>query len=240
MPRRPKATSRWLLALTWPAGVTLTSWDYMWRTTVLHRRETVGSAVADQLPPSYPDGVDDTEVQGLKDGVGPLFHRRYSTRIRESALSASALMTQLKTDLNQAAPRKFARFQRVLGDHPQLCLGDEYVVRMPGPWDGPVRVIADDEHSFRLATLAGHLEAGQIEFRVRREGEVIAFEIESWARSADRLSNLLYHKVRMAKEVQLHMWTSFLEGVIALSGGAMSGGVHIDTQRVEDPFGAPE
>jgi hypothetical protein len=42
----------------------------------------------------------------------------------------------------------------------------------------------------------------------------------------------------MAKEVQLHMWTSFLEGVAALSGGKMSGGVTIDTQRVEDPFGA--
>ena len=238
MPRRPRAASRWLLALTWPAGITLTSWDYMWRTTVLHRRETVEAAVADHLPPSYPAGVDDAEVQGLQNGVGPLFHRHYSTRIRQSTLSASALMTELKTDLNQAAPKKFARFQRVLGDDPCLRLGDEYVVRMPGPWDGPVRVIADDERSFRLATLSGHLEAGQIEFRARPEGEVIAFEIESWARSADRLSNLLYHKVRMAKEVQLHMWTSFLEGVIALSGGTMSGGVDIDTQRVEEPFGA--
>jgi hypothetical protein len=237
MPRRPSLTHRWLTAATWPVGITLTSWDYMWRTTVLHRRETVGAAVADHLPPSYPGGVDDTEVQGLQDGVGPLFHRRYSTRIRQSGLSASALMTELKTDLNQAAPRKFARFQRVLGDDPCLRVGDEYVVRMPGPWDGPVRVIADDERSFRLATLSGHLEAGQIEFRARSEGEVIAFEIESWARSADRLSNLLYHKMRMAKEVQLHMWTSFLEGVIALSGGTMSGGVDIDTQRVEAPFG---
>ncbi len=239
MPRRPKAASRWLLALTWPAGITLTSWDYMWRTTVLHRREAVRTAVADHLPPPYPSGVDDSEVQGLRDGVGPLFHRRYSTRIRQSSLSATALMTELKTDLNQAAPKKFARFQRVLGDDPCLRLGDEYVVRMPGPWDGPVRVIADDAQSFRLATLSGHLEAGQIEFRVRADGEEIAFEIESWARSADRLSNLLYHKVRMAKEVQLHMWTSFLERVIVLSSGRMSGGVDIDTQRVEDPFGAP-
>ena len=110
---------------------------------------------------------------------------------------------------------------------------------MPGPWDGPVRVISDDECSFRLATLAGHLEAGQIEFRARPVDEMIAFEIESWARSGDRLSDLLYQKLRMAKEIQLHMWTSFLEGVTALSGGAMSGGVYIDTQRVEAPFGVP-
>jgi hypothetical protein len=237
MPRRPKPSARWLLALTWPTGIALTSWDYMWRTTVMHRRETVRGAAADHLPPAYPTAVDDTEVQEPRDGVGPLFHRRYSTRIRNSGLSASALMAHLKTDLNQAAPTRFARFQRVLGDQPSLRLGDEYVVRMPGPWDGPVKVVADDERSFRLATLTGHLEAGQIEFRVRPEGQIIAFEIESWARSGDRLSNLLYHRVRMAKEVQLHMWISFLEGVTALSGGTMSGGVDIDTQRIDDPFG---
>lgn len=40
--------------------------------------------------------------------------------------------------------------------------GDEFVVRMPGPWDGPVRVVRRDESSFRLATLDGHLEAGEI------------------------------------------------------------------------------
>ena len=27
--------------------------------------------------------------------------------------------------------------------------------------------------------------------------------------------NLLYHHVRMAKEIQLHMWISFLEGVVS-------------------------
>ncbi|HTU95880.1 MAG TPA: DUF1990 family protein [Solirubrobacteraceae bacterium] len=240
MPRRPKPTARWLLALTWPTGIALTSWDYMWRTTVMHRRETVRDATAGHLPPAYPDGVDDTEVQHPNEGAGPLFHRRYRTRIRDAHLSASDLVAQLKTDLNQAAPTKFARFQRVLGDDERLRLGDEYVVRMPGPWDGPVRVIADDERSFRLATLAGHLEAGQIEFRARPDDDTIAFEIESWARSGDRLSNLLYHKVRMAKEVQLHMWTSFLEGVTALAGGRISGGIDIDTHRVENPFGAPE
>ena len=238
MPRRPKPAARWLLALSWPTGIALTSWDYMWRTTVMHRRESADDASAEHLPPPFPGGVHDAEVQHPQDGTGPLFHRRYSTRIRESGLTAPALMAKLKTDLNRAAPTKFARFQRVFGGDARLRLGDEYVVRMPGPWDGPVRVIADDEQSFRLATLEGHLEAGQIEFRARPEDEAIVFEIESWARSGDRLSNLLYHKLRMAKEVQLHMWTSFLEGVTALSGGTMSGGVTIDTRRVETPFGA--
>jgi hypothetical protein len=240
MPRRPTSTARWLLALTWPVGVALTSWDYMWRTTVMHRRESLEDGSDEHLPPRFPQAVDPAEVQHASDGCGPLFHRRYSTRIRDAQLSAPALMAQLKTDLNQAAPTKFARFQRVLGEGERLALGDEFVVRMPGPWDGPVRVISDDESSFRLATLDGHLEAGQIEFRTRTgpDDSTLVFEIESWARSGDRLSNLLYHHARMAKEIQLHMWSSFLEGVVRLAEGRMTGGIDIDTRRVDDPYGA--
>ena len=37
----------------------------------------------------------------------------------------------------------------------------------------------------------------------------------------------------MAKEVQLHMWTSFLERVARESGGRMTGGIDIHTRRVE-------
>jgi hypothetical protein len=238
MPRRPKPSARWLLALTWPVGITLTSWDYLWRTTVMHRREVPEQASDRHLPPAYPAGVEQDEVQSAADGVGPLFHRTYSTRVREAQLDADELMAQLKANINTAAPTKFARFQRVLGDGEGLHVGDEFVVRMPGPWDGPVRVVAADDRSFRLATLDGHLEAGQIEFRVRPDADQLVFEIESWARSGDRFSNLLYHHVRMAKEIQTHMWTSFLEGVIAMSQGKMTGGVDIDTRRIDDPFPA--
>ena len=65
-----------------------------------------------------------------------------------------------------------------------MAVGDEYVVRMPGPWDGPVRVIASDELSFRLATLEGHLEAGQIEFRALA-AEPMVFEIDAARMHAD-------------------------------------------------------
>lgn len=237
MPRRPSTRRRWLTATTWPVGIALTSWDYMWRTTPLHRREVLEPAPAGHLPPGYPDSVDATDVEGVDGGHGPLFHRRYRTRIRDSKLSPEVLFGRLTANLNQVAPTTFARFQKVLGDGDAVALGDEFVVRMPGPWDGPVRVIDFRERSFRLATLTGHLEAGQIEFRVSQDSLVV-FEIESWTRSADRLSNLLYHHVRMAKEIQLHMWISFLEGVVAISGGRMTGGIEIDTRRVEDLIAA--
>lgn len=98
---------------------------------------------------------------------------------------------------------------------------------------GPVRVVAVTPTSFRLATLDGHLEAGQIEFRAADETGDVVFTIESWARSGDRLSNVLYKTVPLAKEVQLHMWTSFLENVAKLAGGRLRGGLDIDTRRVD-------
>jgi uncharacterized protein (UPF0548 family) len=241
MPRRPTRSERWLTAATWPLGIMLTSWDYMWRTTPMHRREAPASPES-SLPelPIYPPGLTREDVQGHDDGVGPLFHRRYGTRIRESSLSPERLMGKLQSDLNRAAPTKFARFQLVHGERGRLAVGDEFVVRMPGPWDGPVRVVDVGPCSFRLATLAGHLEAGQIEFRASsNENAEIVFEIESWARSSSPLVNLLYHRLRMAKEVQAHMWISFLERVAQLAGGRMTGGIDLETERIETPLPDP-
>lgn len=236
MPKRPRATRRWLTAASWPLGIALTSWDYMWRTTPTHRREAP-LVLEPPLPGMlrYPADVRCTEVQGQGQGSGPLFHRLYRTRIRESRVDAPELMAKLQADLNAASPTKFARFQLVLGERGRLAVGDEYVVRMPGPWDGPVRVVDVSRCSFRLATLAGHLEAGQIEFRASSVNADVAFEIESWARSGSPLVSLLYHRLRMAKEVQAHMWMSFLERVVQLAGGRMTGGVEIATERVELP-----
>jgi hypothetical protein len=234
MARRRKPTSRWLVTLGWPVGVALTSWDYMWRTTPMRRRETLCSPPT-SLPElmSYPAGLSREKIQGPDDGSGPLFHRLYRTRVRETELSPEQLMEKIQGNLNSVAPTKFARFQLLEGERGRLAPGDEYVVRMPGPWDGPVRVIEAGPRSFRLATLSGHLEAGQIEFRARSGDSMVVFEIESWARSSSRLVNLLYHRLRMAKEVQAHMWISFLEGVVRLAGGRMTGGVEVLTERIE-------
>ncbi len=215
-------------------GIGLTSWDYMWRSTPMHRTELTGGSPHPGRLASLPDAVRGDEVQHQHDGFGPLFHRRYGTRIRHSELRAEELIDRVTRHLNKAAPSSFARFQKVVGDDEEMALGDEYVVRMPGPWDGPVRVIERSPRSFRFATLLGHLEAGQIEFRAG-EGEhrELQFEIESWARSSSRLTNLLYHHLRMSKEVQAHMWVSFLEGAVRLAGGRMTGGVTIATERFD-------
>jgi hypothetical protein len=231
VPKRQPLTRRLTTATRWPVGVALTSWRYMWRTTPIHRDEVAGDAAADSPPPLPPELVDD-DVQRPDDGAGPLFHRRYRTRIRDSGWSPEELVTEVSRDLDRVAPSEFASFQKVKGEELVLSVGDELVVRMPGPWDGPVRVADVAPGSFRLMTLSGHLEAGQIEFRARRDDGLLVFEIESWARSGDRLSDLLYDRLRMSKEIQLHMWTSVLERVVELAGGRMTGGIDIHTRKV--------
>jgi len=203
----------------------------MWRTTAVHRWEMTGSPAADGEP-DLPAEVERDDLQGSEHGTGPLVHRIYRTRIAGSLLGPEELVERIAADIDRVAPSEFATFQKLDGEGP-LALGDEYLVRMPGPWDGPVRVIAVGPDAFRLATLTGHLEAGQIEFRARADRRDLEFTIESWARSGDRLSDLLYTHLRLAKEIQLHMWTSVLENVVELAGGEMSGGIVVTSRRID-------
>jgi len=229
MPARLSWSRRAAAAARWPVGVGLTAWRYMWRTTPMRRREGPGSGGDAPVVPSHLRAG----TQPQEDGVGPLYHRRYRVTIANGRLSSGDLMRRIRSDPNLAAPKEFARFHKVGGGDEAMSAGDEYLVHMPGPWDGPVRVVDVTPHSFRFVTLRGHLEAGQIEFRAEDEEGAIALQIESWARSGDRLAAAMYDTFRMAKEVQLHMWTSFLEKAVALAGGTRRGPVSIETRRID-------
>jgi uncharacterized protein (UPF0548 family) len=231
------ARRHWSPVLRWPHGVALASWRYMWSTTPIHRWVMTGSW-AEDAPPQLPPGFGHPELKSWENGAGPLLHRIYRTRFTASPTSARELIAELREDMDKVAPTEFATFQKAEGEGP-MREGDEYVVRMPGPWDGPVVVVALGETSIRLATLEGHLEAGQIEYRAREDHRGVVFEIESWARSGDRLSDLLYTHVQISREVQLHMWTSVLRNVVELAGGKMDGGIVITTRRV-DPEAIPQ
>ena len=124
---------------------------------------------------------------------------------------------------------------KLRGEEDELREGDEFTVRIPGPWDGPVRVVEVDFEGFTLATLDGHLEAGRIRFSANDLGPArVEIRIEAWARGGDRVSNLLFDRVPINKEVQLHMWTSVLERLIAMSGGRRDGPLDITTRRVDE------
>jgi hypothetical protein len=76
---------------------------------------------------------------------------------------------------------------------------------------------------------------GKIEFRATASGDVLHFEIESWARAGDRLADVLYNKLRLAKEIQLNMWSHFCVRVATLAGRRPQGGVTIHTWWVTWP-----
>ena len=222
------------IVLRWPIGLLLITFRYIWRVTAVYRKDDPGGP--DDLPPPLPDGIDREGIQGLADGYGTLMHRLYAVRAVDPRVGPEQLVAQLAADPNSAAPQDAAVFVKIRGDGDRMEVGDEYVVRMPGPWDGPVRVVHTTPTSFRLATLAGHLEAGQIEFRARCEGDDLHFEIESWARPGDRVSHLLYNKLLLAKEIQLNLWAETCLGVARNSGGRLCGGVRVHTRSVDDPL----
>lgn len=219
------------VVLRWPVGIGLASWRYMWRTTPMHRSD--GPDVSSAGPPLC-DALVDGRLQPSENGVGPLFHRRYRARIYLARRSPEELIARIAEDPNWACPTEVAVFRKVGGAKGRMDVGDEYVIRMPGPWDGPVRVVDRTPRSFRFATLEGHLEAGQIEFRAGSGHDHLVFEIESWARSGDRLSDALYDRLRLAKEIQLYMWTHFLQRVARITKGQIIGGIDVHTARVED------
>jgi len=219
------------VAARWPIGMAITSWRYMWRTTPMKRRESRGS-LPDDAPPAIPESVLQDDTQYPENGAGHMYHRRYRVLVLEARTTPEDLIARISSDPNVVTPTELARFDKRKGQENVMRVGDEFLVRMPGPWDGPVRVVDLTPRSFRFVTLQGHLEAGQIEFRLSSQNGALLAEIESWARAGDRLSHVMFDTLRMAKEIQLHMWTSMLERIVVVSGGKRSS-ISIDTRWIE-------
>jgi hypothetical protein len=224
-------------AFGWLVGIPVASWRYLAREIEVHRDEGACPWPIDGFPDedcSHPGEL--ATLQRPSEGRGAAFRRRYSGRVKRPLLSANEVMSVLLRDPNVASPLEIARFERQDGHRRPLELGEEMRVRLPGPWNGPVRVIDVSDRSFRLATLQGHLEAGEIEFRATDEADDLLFEIESWGRSTNLIVDFLYDRLRIARELQTDMWMFFLERVAQMSGGA-GVTIYVHTLRCDDhPF----
>ncbi len=216
----------------WTLGPVLVSWRYLRQATPLHRREEAGDV--NDLPPPLPEHCVDERDQPFEHGVGPLFHRVFAVHIEETTMTAEELISTLAKDLNQAVPSEVTFVDKHSDGSDGLAVGEQLVVRMPGPWDGPVRVVDRTETSFRLATLRNHMEAGQIEFRARPRDRSLQFEIEAWARPSSPMVDLLYTHLWLAKEVQLNMWVRFCLATADIAHGHVRDGVTIHTRVVEE------
>lgn len=217
----------------WCLGTGLVSWRYLWETTPLHRTEEAGDPLdpAD-APPALAPEVAGEPLLRAEDGYGPLYHRRFTVRVAGPRLQAQDVLGRVQRDFKKFVPSE------VVDVHTQplgprgLEVGDELLVEMPGPWNGPVRVVRRTPTSLRLATLRDHLEAGQVEFRARDDADELTFDIELWARSSTRLTHVLYSRLRLSKEVQLNMWVRYCLAVVGFSGGRLVDGVRIGTRVV--------
>ncbi len=176
----------------------------------------------------------DTPAQLLSDGTGPLFHRRYCVDIAHPTVDAEALIAQVTCEINDFCPSAMATFDKTKGVTQAMQVGDEYYIHIAGPWDGPVRVIDVQPTSFAFVTIEGHMEAGEIRFRLRphpTRADALRFEILSWARSRDMLVDLAYDKLKIAKQAQTNMWVHFCKRVAEESGGELIGEVDVLTEE---------
>lgn len=228
-----------LLHLLRSSGSVLSRLPGMVRTTgsyVAHRTSVDHQVVdVEGLPHDAPDGErtlpgDERTVLRRKDGRGPLYRRTYEVLVDGPTTSPEQLIGMLLRDPNEASPTEVSEF--VEADGASREEGAEFAVRMPGPWDAPVRVVDRTPTSFSFVTLRGHLEAGEIAFRAEPADDGrLRFTIESWARSGDRLYDWLYDKVPLTREMQLHMWSHVCEQVAVMSGGRQVGNVRVTTHR---------
>jgi hypothetical protein len=208
----------------WAVGVPFAVWRYAAREVEVDRRVERRAWPIPGFPTEARDGG---AVQGPADGSGAAYRRRYRATIADAVLTPEELMAVIANDPDVACPVEFARFER----------GDEFRVRLPGPWNGPVRVVERDARSFRLATLRGHMEAGEILFAASEEDGRLVFEIVSWARSGDPVFALLYDRIPINREIQQHMWVQFLTRVAQISGGRIEPPVEVHALRADDhPF----
>jgi hypothetical protein len=144
-------------------------------------------------------------------------------------------MAQVQADLPHYSPKLLADFKKKGQDQDgPLRVGDEFSIKIMGPWNGSVRVTNVGPTSFEFITLEGHPEAGRIRFEVHyldeRPGE-LRFEIRSSARSRDGLVAFAYDTIGSGLLMQEATWVEFCERVAAASGGQALGPVVVETVR---------
>ncbi len=218
----------------WGSDMATTAVRYSMQRIPLYRRDRRSD---DSDPPDLERELpgDPATLQRAREGLGPLFHRTYWIAVTDEVLTGEELISYILEEPNRVTPTEMARFETLDGQPARnLEVGDELIVRLPGPWNGPVRVVARTPTSFRFATLQGHMEAGEIEFRTNTDPRgFLEFRIESWARSGDPLFHLLYERLPIGRELQQHMWSQFCRRVAAVSGGVRMSNPACTTHRYD-------
>ena len=227
------------------------TWLYKrWGYRVRHTQRDVAHA-PDPPPTEKHEPPGRARIQTEDDGAGARFHRRYEVDIEATSKTPQALIACIGEDIQAFVPDEIAVFEKTVGVPDRLAVGDEFDIEIRSPWDGPVRVVEAEPERFTLATLEGHLEAGQIRFAAMDHPTApgaLRFAIESWARSRDGVVDFVYDELGLAKSAQQAMWTFFCERVADSCGGGRMDDIRVLTEREpveedaedEDPDDTPE
>lgn len=173
-------------------------------------------------------------AQPAAQGAGPKLERRYFIDIARPRLTPTQLMQAVQADLPRFAPSALADFEQTTGTPGALRVGDEFHIKILGPWNGSVRVTEVSATAFALLTLEGHPEAGHIRFEAHQLDErpaELRFEINSVARSRDGLVAFAYDTIGGGKLMQEATWVEFCSRVAVASGGHAQGPVTVETTR---------
>jgi hypothetical protein len=198
--------------LGWLVGGPLAVFRFLRREIPIIEVDPAGAA-----RPLTADNHGDAQPQD-EDGVGPVVHRLYGATIRSPQLTAGRLLAIIAADPNVIAPSEILRFEKIRGEAGCLREGHELLIRMAGPWNGPVRVTRYWEEGFRLAATRGHPQLGQVELRVRDEDGQIAMEIQTRERAAGVSFHVL-QRIGLIKRMQSYTWAEMLENAAQLAGG---------------------
>jgi len=173
-------------------------------------------------------------AQPAAQGSGSKLERRYYVDLERSRLKPAQLMAAVQADVPSFSPGLLADFERTQGQEGSLHEGDEFHIKILGPWNGSVRVTAVGPTFFEFLTLEGHPEAGHIRFEVHPldgRPDALRFEIHSVARSRDGLVAFAYDTLGGGKLMQKATWVEFCERVAQASGGQALGPVVVETIR---------
>ncbi|WP_420452327.1 DUF1990 family protein [Ilumatobacter sp.] len=203
---------------------------HAWRTRDVERDETETAA----LSVDPPEHQHHERLQPRSRGVGPIVMRTYSVEIADPVVEPDRLMHEFRIDPNHFVSNLAAAFVR--DDRPvrNMRAGDEVVVELPGPWNGPCTVEVVEDTRVLMSTLAGHMEAGHIAFEVTDADEVgtYTFRVRSWARAGDAGFASLHLVVPIGKELQTAMWCAMCERAVRISGGRRVGPIRASTETL--------
>jgi hypothetical protein len=170
-------------------------------------------------------------------GSGPLLERRYFIDMARPRLTPAQLMAEVQADVPRFSPDALADFEKKDAAAGPLKVGDEFHIKILGPWNGCVRVTEVRATFFEFITLEGHPEAGRIRFETHyldERPDVLRFEIRSSARSRDGLVAFAYDTIGGGKMMQEATWTEFCRRVAQASGGQALADVTVETIRHDE------